>query len=119
MEQVQQNLATFEKLPAYKESELEFFAQIKEAYAKRVKIGCTGCRYCQPCPMGVTIPEILRTYDENYRLNNIAGCAWNYSGLKEKGTFADKCVACGQCESACPQGIKIIDYLADIAKQFA
>ncbi|MDR2505945.1 MAG: aldo/keto reductase [Oscillospiraceae bacterium] len=119
MEQVRQNLATFEKLPAYNESELAFFTELKETYAKRVKIGCTGCNYCQPCPMGVVIPQVFRTYDEAYRVGNIPSCAWHYNAMKEKGTFADKCVACGKCESACPQGIKIIDNLAEIAGQFA
>lgn len=119
MKQVDDNLSIFSNLPdKLSKDEQEFIATLKKAYLSRSKIGCTGCRYCVPCPMGVKIPDIFRPFDEAYRVNSMGGFKFQYASIKEEGADASKCVACGKCEVACPQKIKIIDNLAMIAAEY-
>ena len=120
MEQVEENLRIFKNMPVeLTDSDMRFFKELKDAYLSRVKIGCTGCRYCQPCPHGVAIPDIFEAYDEAYQLLTFSHFNWVYNSWKEKDAFADKCVACGECERVCPQKIPIIKQLADVARQHA
>ena len=46
--------------------ELELMDKVREAYLSRTKIGCTGCRYCMPCPNGVNIPGIFSAWNTMY-----------------------------------------------------
>ncbi|MCL4378739.1 MAG: 4Fe-4S dicluster domain-containing protein, partial [Actinobacteria bacterium] len=79
---------------------------------------CTGCRYCQPCPEGVVIPEIfqLMNYYKIYGLIDFAKQQYKNIGKnpddKRKNAFA--CVECKKCENICPQKIKITDELKKI-----
>ena len=77
-------------------------------------IGCTACRYCcDGCPSEINIPEVfrilntIRLYGKEWRSSNF------YRGLTEKSGKAKYCVGCGQCESVCPQHLKIIELLAE------
>ncbi|MCX7772311.1 MAG: 4Fe-4S dicluster domain-containing protein, partial [Clostridia bacterium] len=71
-----------------------------------------GCAYCMPCPMGVNIPEIFKIY------NDAALSDWTEFGrmfyslvVANNGRGADKCIACGACESHCPQKLAITELL--------
>ena len=77
-------------------------------------ISCTSCRYCTDgCPMSILIPDIFRTintmrlYNDEFRPRNF------YSGLIQNNGRAGDCVACGQCESVCPQHLPIIELLEE------
>jgi predicted aldo/keto reductase-like oxidoreductase len=72
-----------------------------------------------PCPSGVDITGILRSFDESYMLDNYGGFNFFYNGCKNRGADASKCAACGACESACPQKIEIIEKLAKIHEKAA
>lgn len=118
-EQLRDNLAIFGRLPEkFTADDQAFIADLKKAYLARTKIGCTGCRYCVPCPQGVAIPDIFRPYDEAYRINAMGHFEWGYKEKIAKGIDASKCVACGACESACPQKIAIIENLAMIREAY-
>ncbi|GHU77785.1 aldo/keto reductase [Clostridia bacterium] len=121
MEQLQQNLKTFESLNVdpLPQADQNFIEKIKTAYTSRVYVGCTGCRYCVPCPQGVCIPDIFHNYDESYMYDNFNHFDWFYKECCTKGTDASKCVECGACETQCPQKIPIIQRLAEIRKRFA
>ena len=58
MAQVEDNLRIFERVvPGNLTAEDEAFVKsLKDSYMRRVKVGCTACGYCQPCPEGVQIP---------------------------------------------------------------
>ena len=113
MEQLKENLSVFEQvLPnSLTREEHDFIAQLKKSYLARVKIGCTGCDYCQPCPQGVLIPRIFAMYNESYMLNQPGSLHFRYSGVIKDGGDGSLCVECGQCEAACPQQLPIIETL--------
>lgn len=113
MEQVQDNLRVFKhvKPNSLTEEQHDFIKDLKKQYLARVKVGCTGCDYCQPCPQGVKIPRIFKIYNESYMLGNMDGLKWHYDALVKEKADASQCVACGACEAACPQQLPIIDTL--------
>ena len=82
------------------------------------KVGCTGCRYCMPCPQGVDIPGIFRCYNAMYIDSKSQG-RYEYAqtvGLTKDAAFATKCIGCGKCEKHCPQNIPIREKLKEADK---
>jgi len=119
-QQVAENIATFNNvgetpLTAEDRTLLE---KVKKAYLDRIKTGCTGCAYCQPCPQGVAIPKIFQAYDEARMLDNGKFPKF-YQTTIEKEKDASRCVACRQCEDACPQHLPIVDFLNEIHQENA
>jgi len=112
---LEENLKTFESCDANcaDDSEKQLFRSVREAYEARVKVGCTGCEYCQPCPMEVKIPNVLRAYDNA----NVFGTLDRFYANYMKERMAAKCVQCGACEEACPQHITIRKWLTTIDKE--
>ena len=91
--------------------ELNLMDDVRNAYNSRTKIGCTGCRYCMPCPNGVNIPGIFSAWNNVSLYNADPKQDWNMNMILQNGETADKCVQCGACEAACPQHLPIIDSL--------
>lgn len=91
--------------------ELKLMEDVRNAYNSRTKIGCTGCRYCMPCPNGVNIPGIFSAWNNVSLYNADPKQDWNMNMILQNGETADKCVQCGACEAACPQHLPIIDSL--------
>ena len=91
--------------------ELNLMEDVRNAYNSRTKIGCTGCRYCMPCPNGVNIPGIFSAWNNVSLYNADPKQDWNMNMILQNGETADKCVQCGACEAACPQHLPIIDSL--------
>jgi hypothetical protein len=116
MEQVEDNLRIFEnvRINGLQDEDKAFLTALKQHYLSRIKVGCTACGYCQPCPQGVQIPRIFEAYNEAYMLNRLDSLKWNYGGIIRDGADGSLCVACGQCESVCPQGLPIISLLQQI-----
>ena len=91
---------------------------VVEAIRGETKVGCTGCRYCMPCPRGVDIPGTFAAYNTRYSdgwptaFKEYFMCTL----LRKEPTSASLCVKCGKCEQHCPQGIAIREELANAAK---
>lgn len=91
--------------------ELELIDKVRKAYLSRTKIGCTGCRYCMPCPNEVDIPGIFSTWNDlNLYAQKLSGNR-RYAKKLSEGKGADKCIECGACEGVCPQQLSIIEAL--------
>jgi len=114
-EQIDDNLRIFESVKAgdMSSAELELIDKVRDAYNARTKIGCTGCRYCMPCPGGVDIPRTFSAWNESSLYDIPAKWSWNYQELVRLEQTPEKCLKCGKCEKACPQGLKIIDGLKE------
>ena len=93
------------------EEERKLMEDVRAAYLSRTKIGCTGCRYCMPCPNGVNIPGVFSVWNSVSLYDTDPKWNWDLRQIKEKGHGADNCVACGACEAACPQHLNIIESL--------
>ncbi len=113
MQQVEENLISAEKaaINSFSASELAFIDQVRETYKKVSPIPCTDCKYCQPCPYDVHIPNIFSLYNEGVMYDNMGAPAFSYTHFMKEENRADKCTECGTCESLCPQQIEIIDWL--------
>ena len=93
------------------------FARVVEAINEKVKVGCTGCGYCMPCPKGVDIPGIFATYNR-WHSENKKNASWEYiqcNAFRNNSTAASNCVGCGKCEQHCPQALPIRQHLKDAA----
>ena len=112
-EQIDENLRIFDTVESgiMSEEELKLMDNVREAYISRTKIGCTGCRYCMPCPNGVNIPGIFSVWN-NFSLYNIDPKSdWQFRSIQKNAAGADNCIGCGACEAACPQHLDIITSL--------
>ena len=115
MEQLTDNLNTFNNFKALSDAEFESMAEVERILNSRVKNGCTGCKYCMPCPVGVNIPGNFSIWNTYHKFEN-AGVLEQYRKMDEKER-ASSCVKCGRCEGLCPQKLSIRDNLASMAEE--
>ena len=97
------------------EEDMEIVAQIPQIIRQREKVGCTGCRYCMPCPKGVDIPGNFHYYNLMY-MEKKSSARKEFArnmGLRKEPGFATQCVGCGLCEKHCPQHLPIRQKLKE------
>ena len=115
LDQVKDNVATFEHFKPLDEADQAVIDRVKAEIAATQKIGCTGCRYCMPCPNGVDIPGCFRIWNESAKFPNMDGRrAYSRPGNWQ----ARNCVECGLCEDQCPQHLPIREALKQVEAQF-
>ena len=95
------------------EDDFSLLAQVTDAINGKMRVGCTGCGYCMPCPQGVDIPALFRCYNRMYTEGKGSGRKeyWQTVSLRKEKAFARQCVGCGKCERHCPQGIAIREQI--------
>ncbi len=96
--------------------ELDIYERVKAVYRSRVKVDCTACDYCQPCPQGIRIPNWFQSYNTASMFDTLATFGQSYERLKGELGNPAICAECGQCEAVCPQSLQIIDHLKEIVR---
>jgi predicted aldo/keto reductase-like oxidoreductase len=99
-------------------NDLAVYEKIKTFYRNRVKIPCTNCRYCQPCMVGVKIPDCFAAYNDAFIYKDTAAAKLSYDTVTVSGGDASQCQDCGVCESLCPQKILIRERLKEVVSLF-
>ncbi|MDA3955271.1 aldo/keto reductase [Oceanispirochaeta sp.] len=120
MEQVQENLKVAgEALPGtLTEKENNIIGKAKDYFHSKIRVDCTNCRYCMPCPQGVYIPEIFWAYNHEALFDDFAKAKFWTTGFLKEQQRASNCNSCGQCEKHCPQNIEIRRHLKDVAARY-
>jgi predicted aldo/keto reductase-like oxidoreductase len=121
-DQIEENIRTAEyAFPnSLSADEKECIGNVKNALQEKLKIGCTGCGYCMPCPAGVNIPGCFSSYNNNSLYGKRTG-GMEYMGTLSgvdggKQSYASLCKNCGKCEKHCPQNLPIREHLKEVSK---
>lgn len=123
MEQVEENLkaANEGEANSLNAEDMNTVEKVKAFFKEKIKVNCTGCEYCMPCPEGVDISTCFTMYN-NYHMYGREFASVNnqdlYYLLVPPERRASNCVECGRCESHCPQGIAIIEELRNVKAVF-
>lgn len=99
--------------------EEQMLAKVVEAVNAGMKVGCTGCGYCMPCPKNVDIPGTFSAYNRRYSEGKRAAF-FDYfmcTAMRRTSSAASNCVECGKCERHCPQHIEIRHELKNARRQ--
>ena len=117
LEMVKENCAVADaaRVSELTETDHRTLAEVSARIRENEKVGCTGCRYCMPCPKGVDIPGAFRCYNAMFIESKSQG-RFQYAqtvGLTKEPAFATQCIGCGKCEAHCPQGIPIREKLKE------
>lgn len=127
LEQLDENLMVADKVTPLSLTfeEMETIELVKRVMRNSLRINCSTCGYCMPCPQGVNIPECMKIYNEKYLFGHKG--LFNQSlidyyqyvgGIMGNSGNAGKCNGCGKCLRKCPQKLDIIDELKKVKKEF-
>ncbi len=100
------------------QADLDMLHNVVKAINSKMKVGCTGCGYCMPCPAGVDIPGTFSAYNLCYSESKSSG-VFEYmkcTAVRKESSAASNCIECGKCEKHCPQGIEIRKELKNAQK---
>lgn len=118
---VQENLRIAENagIGSFSETQQRIVEQVKQEINKNMKVGCTGCGYCLPCPRNVDIPMAFHCYNVKYTEGPKSGM-WEYlqsTAMRRETSSASQCIRCGKCETHCPQNIPIREKLKEAVQE--
>ena len=103
------------------EDELTVTARARDAWNTLLRIGCTGCRYCMPCPFGVDIPGCFAYYNDYMLFSKDSPALFHYltrhGGVLSGPSHAGLCTGCGACEKKCPQHLPVRDLLYEVTRE--
>lgn len=122
MKMVEENIQTASDAEpgALTEEDMSMLKEVSNAINRKMKVKCTGCGYCTPCPKGVDIPGAFAAYNRRFS----EGKFWSFvdyvicTALRKNATAASNCIECGKCEKHCPQGIEIRKELKNVSREF-
>ena len=119
MEQLKENLSLANLLepPILDEAELELIQRVVQVYRRMLKIQCSTCGYCMPCPTGVNIPVNFSLYNDAMMFHDAPLSRAIYNHFLAPAQQAASCAECGECEPLCPQQIKIPEELKKVHAQ--
>ncbi len=120
MEMLEENLRTASEtaVGSYTPEDQQLLRNVLAAINEGMKVGCTACRYCMPCPKGVDIPAAFAAYNQCFSEGKSSGrreylmC----TAMRQNPTSASQCIGCGKCEAHCPQHLNIRQELKQAAQ---
>ena len=127
IDQIDENIAIADKTTPFSMTfeEMETVELVKRVMRNSLKINCSTCGYCMPCPQGVNIPECMKIYNEKYLFGHKGFINQSFidyyqyvGGIMGNSGNAGKCNACGKCLRKCPQKLDIIEELKKVKKEF-
>lgn len=121
IQMVEENVknASTAEIGEFTKKDEELLKNVVAAINEKMKVPCTGCRYCMPCPKSVDIPGTFSAYNKKYSdgkftaLKEYIMC----TAMRKDSTAASNCVSCGKCEMHCPQNIQIREELKKAKKE--
>ncbi|MBE6030430.1 MAG: aldo/keto reductase [Clostridiales bacterium] len=120
IEMVEENVKNADTSRAceFSDSDYRLLNKVVESINEKMKVGCTGCGYCMPCPMKVDIPGTFSAYNKKYTDNTFTALKeyMMCTTLRKDSTSASNCIGCGKCEQHCPQHIEIRKELQNAKK---
>ena len=120
MEMLHENIQTASatEIGELTEEDRQMLARVAKAINAKLKVPCTGCGYCMPCPKGVDIPGTFAAYNRCYTESRFSGFREYFmcTLVRKNHTSASNCIGCGKCEQHCPQGIQIRKELENARK---
>lgn len=120
IEQVRQNIETFENMAPLTDAQMDALRTVAQMIRDENAIPCTGCNYCEGCPVNIPISRYFALYNENLKRKE----GWDselmyYQNAVGQGYGkAEDCIECRRCEQHCPQHIEISARMKDVSKQF-
>lgn len=113
------NTASSVEVGEMNEAEEQMLKEVVKAINAKMKVGCTGCGYCMPCPKNVDIPGTFAAYNRYYTESKMT--AWREhimcTAMRKTSSAASNCIECGKCEQHCPQHIEIRKELKNARKK--
>ena len=113
------NTASSVEVGEMNEAEEQMLKEVVKAINAKMKVGCTGCGYCMPCPKNVDIPGTFAAYNRYYTESKMT--AWREhimcTAMRKTSSAASNCIECGKCEQHCPQHIEIRKELKNAKKK--
>lgn len=120
IEMVQENVKSADsaEVGILDDEDFDLLKKVIETINNNMKVGCTGCRYCMPCPKGVDIPGVFAAYNRQASDGKRAAFTEYYmcTALRKDYTGPANCIECGKCEQHCPQHIEIRQELKNARK---
>ena len=95
-------------------AELGLIDRVTGTYRHMVKVDCTGCAYCVPCPNGVDIPLNFSLYNDTFMFKDSETAYMIYAHFTAPEQRASNCTECGECEEHCPQHLEIREELKKV-----
>jgi predicted aldo/keto reductase-like oxidoreductase len=116
-EQMRDNISYMKDFKPLNEEEQKIIQQAQRILGQSSTVPCTACHYCtEGCPVQIPIPEIFTSLNLQLGNGQLEEAKQSYLSSTEEGHRASDCIACGQCENACPQHISVIDCLKKAAE---
>lgn len=117
LEQVKDNIHTFEEEKSLTEAERKALLEMAEGMYKKSALPCTACRYCTShCPRHLDIPELIKLYNE-HRFTGGGFIAPMALSALPQDKWPSACIGCRSCEKVCPQQIRISEMMKDFTQR--
>lgn len=120
MQMVTENIASADEagIGTFMKADHHLIDILRQKINQNLKVGCTGCGYCMPCPHGVDIPTAFRCYNQTATQKKFSAMLEyaQITSLKKDSSAMTQCTKCGACEKHCPQHIEIRKELQNAKK---